>query len=378
MTLITYLTKVHFADGILEEALWSEIKALKKKHPLVIAESSFLKSDISERFFAGLPIRIQPELYCDIPNVPTEQSANEIANLYLSKKCDVLIAFGSSRAIDLAKISRVAIKHPNTGLVTFSYTRGGSKLIGQNLPDLIVVPSISGVSSSVSAHSPVVLKSGDRVLLMCKKLIPVVTVCDPTVTLGVGKEETASAGADAITNCIEAFVSNSYNPPAEGIAYDGLSRAIANLGCVIENPDNIDSRREMMAASLNGALALQKGLGASKAISSALEAVSNKMLDRGTLNRITLPSVLRYNEQSVDDKYDVLRKLFISQRQVSFPEVVEDYFNKLPLAKNLSELGFEKSELVEAAAIASNELSSITNPRTLNSNDYHSIMKSVY
>ena len=378
MTLITYLTKVHFADGILEEALWSEIKVLKKKHPLVIVEERFLNSDISERFFAGLPIRVQPEIYCDIPNVPTEETAIKIANLYLSKKCDVLIALGSNRAIDLAKISRVVIKHPNTELVNFSYTRGGSKLIGQNLPDLIVVPTISGVSSSVSAHSPLVLKSGDRVLLMCKKLIPVVTICDPTVTLGVGKKETACAGADAITNCIEAYVSKSYNPPAEGIAYDGLSRAVANLESVIENPDDLDSRREMMAASLNGALAIQKGVGASKAISSALEAVSHKTLDRGALNRITLPSVLRYNEQSVDGKYDVLRKIFKTSQKASFSEVVEEYFNGLPLAKNLSELGFGKPDLAEAAAIASNELSSITNPRTLNSNDYYSIMTSVY
>ena len=377
MTLITYLTKVHFADGILEEALWS-IKAFKKKRPLVIAEDSFLKSDISERFFAGLPIRSQPEFYTDIPNIPTEEAANKVADLYLSKKCDVLIAFGSSRAIDLAKISRVSIKHPNVGLSTFSYTRGGSKLIGENLSNLIVVPSISGVSSSVSAHSPLVLKSGDRVLLMCKKLIPVVTICDPTVTLGVGEKETASAGADAIANCVEAYISKSYNPPAEGIAYDGLSRAIANLGSVIENPNNINSRREMMAASLNGALAIQKGLGASKAIASALEAVSHKAVDRGVLNRITLPSVLQYNEQSVEDKYDILQKLFNVSKQKKFPEVIEEYFNQLPLVKNLSELDFKKSELIEAASIASDELSSITNPRVLNSSDYHSIMTSVY
>ena len=378
MTLITYLTRVHFADGVLEEALWSEIKAFEKKRPLIIAEEKQEDNEISERFFSGLPIRTKPVVYSDIPNIPTEAAANEIAELYFSNQCDVLVAFGTAAAIDLAKVAKVAITHPDTGLANFSHARGGSKRIGEKLPDLIVAPGISGVGASVSAHAPVILRSGERVLLMCKKLIPAVTICDPTITLAATTEQSASAGADAITRCIEAYLSKSYNPPAEGIALDGLNRAVGHLQLVIDDGQDIDGRRELMAASLNGALALQKGLGASHAISSALEAVTDAPLDHGSLSRITLPSVLRYNENSVGNKYEVLKRVFPDFDTERFPQTIEGYFGKLPLAKSLSELGLGEENLKEAASIASRELASVTNPRDLNAKDYFSIMQSVY
>jgi alcohol dehydrogenase class IV len=378
MTLITYLTRVHFADGILEDALWSEIKALGKKRPLVLIDSDTHKHSISDRLFSGLPTCTKPEVFSDLPDIPTEDQVLKLAQIYLENECDVIIAFGDERSIDLAKIIRIAVKHPHIKLEQFSYLQGGSKLIGDDLPEVIAVPNISGVAASVSAQSSLVLNCGELIFIMCKKLVPNITVCDPTTTLDAEEKITAGAGADAIANCIEAYVSKGYNPPAEGIAYDGLRRAVCNLDQVLKHKDDLNSRREMMAASLNGALALQKGLGASKAISNALSSVSSKWINRGILNRVALPSVIRYNEKKVSSKYEILQEAFGDRKCQNFPTTVSSYFEKLPLPTSLSALGFDDAGLVAAASIASSELSSMTNPRTLNSGDCYSIMKSVY
>lgn len=378
MTLITYLTRVHFADSVLEEALWSEIKAFDKERPLVLVDQTHLDGETTERFLSGLPVKSKSHIFSDIPNVPTQKSVGDVAQAYIDNNCDIIVAFGGANAMDLAKVARIAIRHPNTDLINFSHARGGSKRIGTDLPDLIVAPNIQGVSASVSAHAAVVLESGERVLTMCKKLIPTVTICDPTITINAPKEQTASAGADAITRCIEAYLSKSYNPPAEGIALDGLNRAVRNLYNVVEDGNNEEGRRELMAASLNGALALQKGLGASHAISSALQAVTRQYLDHGTLSRITLPSVLRYNEDYIGGKYAVLHSVFGEQTGVNFPETVETYFKKLPIKSTLKELDLTANDLRSAALIASKELASVTNPRNLDTDQYYAIMRSVY
>lgn len=376
MTLITYVTRIHFADGVLEEALWSEIKANKKKRPLVVTTPEILDDQLSERVFASLPVRTFIEVFSDVPSFPTEEAARKLAKAYKSNNCDVLIALGSGNTIDLAKAGRIAIEHDQP-LSKFSHTQGGSRRISDTLPDLYAVPSITGFGAAVSAHSSVLMASGDRELLMCKKLIPTVTICDPTITLGANAELTASAGADAIARCIEAYLSRGYNPPADGIALDGLSRAVHHLHRVLEN-DNIESRREMMAASLNGALALQKGLGATNAINTALETVSGRSLDPGALSRLILPAVLRFNADTAKEKYQTIRHLLEIAPKQSLADGVKAFLKDLPLPENLADMGLNMNLINAAAPLAAHDLASVTNPRVADTNDLLSIMQSVH
>lgn len=376
MTLITYLTRVHFADGVFEEALFAEYEAGKKSRPLVICDADRIVSDAGERLLASFPVRTRPVVFTDISHDPREAAAQLAARSYLEHGCNVLVAFGSSQTIDLAKLTRLAIAHQN-GLVHYTHKQGGSRLISPNLPDLIAIPNINGFGAAVSAYAPVMLESGERTFVLCKKLIPSVTICDPTLTLEAGAEESASAGANAITYCIEAYLSKSYNPPAEGIALDGLQRAVGNLYKVIGNGGNIDARREMMAASLNGALALQKGLGASRAISHALSAVSDNKLNHGVLNRITLPRVLEFNEDSAPQKYESLRNVFKLPGDLSVSKGVDRFFQDLPLPRKLGDLGLTHDHLARAAQMASEDIASETNPRQVIAKNYLSIMQSV-
>jgi 4-hydroxybutyrate dehydrogenase len=46
----------------------------------------------------------------------------------------------------------------------------------------------------------------------------------PELTLGLPAGLTAATGMDAIAHCMETFMSAAFNPPADGIALDGLER----------------------------------------------------------------------------------------------------------------------------------------------------------
>lgn len=376
MTLITYVTRVHFADGVLEEALWSEVEVNRKTRPLIVTDETHLNSELYERLLAGLPVRTSVEVISDIPEIPNEQAARRVAETFESTGRDLLIAFGRNTAIDLAKISRISIAH-DAPLETFSYATGGSRRIGDSLPDLYAVPGIQGFGSAVSAHAPVVLMDGERTRLMCKKLVPTVTICDPTLTLGASPIESASAGADALGRCVEAYLSPGYNPPADGIALDGLGRVLANLHSVLEN-DSVTARREMMAASLNGALALQKGLGTIHAIGCALETVVKRRLDPGALSRLLLPAVLQFNADAARDKFTTLQNLFSPGGDGTPASSVTEFLQALPLPGSLAEMGIGEEELRIAADLAASDLAAVRSPRALSSSSLFSIMKSVH
>ncbi|MEL7275624.1 MAG: iron-containing alcohol dehydrogenase [Pseudomonadota bacterium] len=377
MTLITYLTRVHFADGVLEEALWSELKAMGKRTPVLVTDAEHAAGPLFERLRSGFPTRCVPALFTDIPATPNEAAAARLAAFYREVNADLLVAFGPSAAIDLAKVARIAITHPDMPLITYSYAQGGSRRIGADLPDLFAIQSIVGFGSAVAAHAPATLTGGERALMMCRKLIPTVTICDPTVTLGASPELSASAGADAITRCIEAFLSRSYNPPADGIALDGLRRAVANIGRVLADSEDLAARREMMAATLNGALALQKGLGASHAMTNALRAVAEHPLDQGALSRILLPEVMRFNRDAVPEKATALAGVLGGADRDDIVAEVEALFAPLPLPTRLSELEISARMLRPAAQVAAHDLATDTNPRRAEADDYLALMQSV-
>ncbi|MEO0959118.1 MAG: iron-containing alcohol dehydrogenase, partial [Pseudomonadota bacterium] len=236
MTLITYLNRVHFADGVLEEALRSELEVHGKRRPLVIAEMVDLAGVPAERLFSGFPVRTAPESFACSPRLATEAAAVQIAEIYHRTVRDHLVAFGSSRAIDLAKVARVAIAYDEP-LAAMSSAEGGARRIGDRLPDLYAVPGIGGFASAVSDYARVKLNAGRQVLISSRKLLPTVTICDPTLTLGSSPESSASAASGAMSRGIEAFLARGFNPPADGLALDGLGRTVRHLERALHDDD---------------------------------------------------------------------------------------------------------------------------------------------
>src|SRR5205085_11132639 len=101
-------------------------------------------------------------------------------------------------------------------------------------------------------------------------------------------------GMHAIAHCMETFMSAAVNPPADGIALDGLERGWAHVERATRNGHDHDARWNMMSASMQGALAFQKGLGCVHSLSHSLGGADPR-LHHGTLNAMFLPAVVRFN-----------------------------------------------------------------------------------
>ena len=128
-------------------------------------------------------------------------------------------------------------------------------------------------------------------------LVPRAAICDPGLTLSLPPQLTAATGMDAIAHCMETFMSAAFNPPADGIALDGLERGWHHIETATRDGQDRDARLAMMSASMQGAMAFQKGLGCVHSLSHSLGGL-NPRLHHGTLNAVFLPAVVRFNAQA--------------------------------------------------------------------------------
>jgi alcohol dehydrogenase class IV len=170
------------------------------------------------------------------------------------------------------------------------------------------MPTTSGTGSEVSVGAVTLLKDGRKLTVASPQLIPKVAICDPELTLGLPPLMTAATGMDAITHCIEAFLTPAINPPAEGVALDGLYRGWRHIETAVADGANRDARWQMMMASTEGAMAFIKGLGAVHSMSHAIGRREDLRAHHGTLNALILPTVLRFNAAACADKYVRLRQ----------------------------------------------------------------------
>ena len=124
--------------------------------------------------------------------------------------------------------------------------------------------------------------------------MPKAAICDPELTLGLPARLTAATGMDAIAHCMETFMSAAFNPPADGIALDGLERGWAHIERATRDGSDREARFNLMSASMQGAMAFQKGLGCVHSLSHSLGGVDPR-LHHGTLNAMFLPAVVQFN-----------------------------------------------------------------------------------
>ena len=108
---------------------------------------------------------------------------------------------------------------------------------------------------------------------------------------------------DAIAHCLETFMAPAVNPPADGIALDGLQRGWAHIERATRDGRDLEARWQMMSASMQGAMAFQKGLGCVHSLSHSLGGVDPR-LHHGTLNAMFLPAVIRFNADAESIRHE--------------------------------------------------------------------------
>jgi alcohol dehydrogenase class IV len=183
---------------------------------------------------------------------------------------------------------------------------------------------------------------------------------------------------DAIAHCMETFMAAPFNPPADGIALDGLRRAWAHIEKATNQGQDRNARLQMMSASMQGAMAFQKGLGCVHSLSHSLGGINPK-LHHGTLNAVFLPSVIRFNQdaQSVIEESRILRMahaMGLSSAEDVIPAIV-DLNQRLGLPTGLKEMGVNQELFPHIIQWAIKDHCHLMNPKIATAEDYQMMLQ---
>ena len=312
-------------------------------------------------------------VFSDTVANPTENQAIEVTELYKQAGADSIIALGGGSSMDLSKAVGLLASHGGP-LEKYAAMAGGSKHIGK-LPPLVAIPTTAGTGSEVSVGMITTMNNGRKETFASPNLIPPTAICDPDLTLGLPKMMTAATGMDAVTHCIEAILVPVSNPPAEGIGYDGLTRAVGDgwLRRAVQDGSDKDARWHMMMASYEGALAFVKGLGSVHALSHAAGRLHEKKLHHGTLNAIFLPHLLRFNDGSADGKYERLRFAMGLKPGADLGEAIEKLNEDIGIPSTLKEIGLDASDGPGVVEYALADLAHRGNAKPASQADYEKI-----
>jgi 4-hydroxybutyrate dehydrogenase len=158
--------------------------------------------------------------------------------------------------------------------------------------------------------------TGRKTVIFSPYLIPSVAIGDPELTLHLPPHLTAATGMDAMTHNLEAYLAVGYHPMCDAIALEGVNLVNRHLRAAVHDGKHLEARTPMMAASIMGAVAFQKGLGTVHSLAHPLSTVAG--LHHGLTNGILLPYVMRFNLAVARDRLaDLARALGVDARGLS-------------------------------------------------------------
>ena len=378
MALINYITQVQLDFGALA-LLPQELERAGITRPMLVTDAGVRAAGLLDRTVAALGGRAHA-VFDATPSNPTERAVRAAAELYRSEGCDGLVAIGGGSSIDLAKGVAIAATHPGP-LTTYATIEGGSPRISERVAPLIAIPTTAGTGSEVARGAIVIVDDGRKLGFHSWFLVPRSAICDPELTLGLPPFLTAATGMDAIAHCMETFMAPAVNPPADGIALDGLERGWAHIERATRDGGDRDARWQMMSTSMQGALAFQKGLGCVHSLSHSLGGV-NPRLHHGTLNAMFLPAVVQFNASAESMQRD--RRLARMAHAMGLPKCdargteiaqsLRDMNARLGLPDGLAALGVAPVMFDRIIDGALADHCHKTNPRIATRDDYREML----
>ncbi len=378
MARILYLTQIDIDFGVVNQ-LSEECQRIGIHRPLVVTDAGVRAAGVLEpalKALAGLPVSV----FDGTPSNPTEAAVRLAVQAYEAGQCDGLVAVGGGSSIDLAKGVAIAATHPGP-LKTYATIEGGSPKITERVAPLIAVPTTAGTGSEVARGAIVIVDDGRKLGFHSWHLMPKAALLDPALTLALPPMLTAATGMDAIAHCLETFMAHAVNPPADGIALDGLARGWAHIERATRDGQDRDARWNMMSSSMQGAMAFQKGLGCVHSLSHSLGG-ANPRLHHGTLNAMFLPAVIRFNASAESMQRD--NRLQRMAQAVGLPscdsqgtelaEAVRELNARLGLPTGLAAMGVTPELFDKVIAGALVDHCHKTNPRLATADEYRDML----
>jgi alcohol dehydrogenase class IV len=302
-----YPTTVRFGDGRICELAEACLSSGIKK-PLFVTDPGLAKMPIVAEALKVLADHdVKYGLFHDVQ--PNPVAANVEAGIIAVRqgKHDGVIAFGGGSALDAGKV--IAFMAGQTRPMWDFEDVGDwwTRADPNGILPVIAVPTTAGTGSEVGRAGVITNEeTATKKVIFHPKMMPVIVIADPVLTVGMPPFITAGTGMDAFAHCLEAYCAPGYHPMADGIAVEGMRLVLENLPKAFANGKDLTARAHMMSAAAMGATAFQKGLGAIHSLSHPIGSLYHT--HHGMTNAVFMPYVLDFNRDAIEPRIEPLAR----------------------------------------------------------------------
>ncbi len=253
---------IHFGPGKLA-ALPQLIQRYGKRVLFITGSSSFVRSERHARLRetlsqAGIGIE-----HAALAGEPSPQFVDEVVKNYRGGRIDCVVGIGGGSPLDAGKAVSAMLPQEDS-VVPFLECVDTKKHDGRKIP-YIAVPTSSGTGSEATKNAVLssIGEQGYKSSLRHDNFVPDIAVIDPELMLSCPPGVTAACGLDALTQLLEAYVSNKASPMTDALALSGLEHVAAGFLPAFENGQHDLAARGHMAyaALLSGIVLANAGLG---------------------------------------------------------------------------------------------------------------------
>lgn len=374
-----YPTAVRFGPGRRAE-LPDACRELGIQRPLLCTDPGLVDLDMTKEVVAllgraGLPTAV----FSDIRPNPVGRDVEAGVAAYRAAGADGVIAFGGGSGLDVAKAVALMVGQTRPLFDYEDKADWWTRVDPDGMAPVVAVPTTSGTGSEVGRASVITDPSDHtKKIIFHPKMLPGRVVADPELTVGLPGHLTAWTGIDALSHCLEAYCAPGFHPQADGIAMEGIRLVHAGLERAVADGTDIEARSWMMAASLMGATAFQKGLGGMHALAHPIGARHD--CHHGRTNAVVMPYVLAWNWSAVAPRLARLAGLLglPGGRADAFLQWVIDLRARLEIPHTLAELGVPASDLDTLAEAAALDPSAGGNPLPFDARSARAILERAF
>jgi alcohol dehydrogenase class IV len=263
------------------------------------------------------------------------------------------------------------------GILEYAWDHPQVRPIGRELPWFVAVPTTSGTGSEVGRSSVI---SDDAThlkrIIFSPRILARTVYADPELTLGLPPAVTAATGMDALTHNLESYLSPVYHPLCDGIALEGLRIAARALPVAVGEPGNLAARSDMMMASMMGAIAFQKDLGAVHSCAHALGTVCD--LHHGLANALMIEPVMAFNRQAAPERFAAVAHALGAASGADVVAWLARLKRAIGIAPGLAAVGVRRDQVDALVGVAVADICHRTNPRPCSAADFRAFFDAAF
>lgn len=369
-----YPTLIRVGQGRVNE-LTQACQLLGIKAPLLITDPGLAILPITKTLIEACKhSSLGIKLFSAIKSNPTGDNVTAGVDAYHTGGHDGIIAFGGGSALDAAKAVGLMVGQTRPLWDFEDVGDNWQRVNVEGMAPVIAIPTTAGTGSEVGRASVITDQAHQiKRIIFHPKMMPNLVILDPDLTVGLPPAMTAATGMDALSHNLEAYCTNYYHPMAEGIALEGIRLIKENLIPAVKDGTDLTARTNMLVASMMGATAFQRGLGAMHALAHPLGALYDK--HHGRLNAILMPYVLIANRSAIETKINKLTcALELAGGFNGFMNWLLQLRHEIGIEHTLSEIGIGQDQSARIAQMAIEDAASAGNPRALTVNEYEDLL----